>query len=73
MAKPSEVIIALADMASRGKYDNVTPVMAKQWDRLFVLVAELINKLEEQENNQLEQQKQHEAAQASDDEESVSE
>jgi hypothetical protein len=46
-----EVIIALADMASKGKYDNVTPEAARQMNAIFDATAELINQLEEAEKN----------------------
>lgn len=48
--KASQVVLALADLASKGKYDNVTPEGARAMNNLFVLVAELINKLEESES-----------------------
>ena len=43
--KDSEIIIALANIASRGKYE-VTPAGAKQMNDVFAEVAKLINKLE---------------------------
>jgi hypothetical protein len=67
----SQIVIALADMASKGKYDNVTPQVAKQMDQLFQLVAELINQMEEQENNELEKAQQEAMADSSDKENDV--
>ena len=49
MDKPSVTVTKLANLASRGKYDNVTPPVAKQMNELFVEVAALINQLEEEE------------------------
>lgn len=55
--KDSEIVKALADFASRGKYE-MTPRGAKVVNDLYVQVAALINRLErqeeEEENNQLE-------------------
>ena len=48
--KASQIVSALADMASKGKYDNVTIESAANMNSLFVLVAELINKLEDAES-----------------------
>lgn len=62
----SQIVIALADMASAGKYDNVTREGAKRMDELYRLVAELINHMEEQEANQLEQAKQEAIADTAD-------
>lgn len=62
----SQIVIALADMASAGKYDNVTREGAKRMDELYRLVAELINHMEEQEANQLEQEKQEAIADTAD-------
>ena len=67
----SQVVIALADMASQGKYDNVTPDAARKMNALFELVATLINNLEEEEKNQLEQAKQEAEADTSDKENDV--
>lgn len=47
--KASAIVIALADMASKGKYDNVTIQAARGFNQLFELVAELINTLEAEE------------------------
>jgi hypothetical protein len=47
--RASQVVSALADMASKGKYDNVTPAAARSMDALFNAVADLINVLEEEE------------------------
>lgn len=46
--KRSQVVIALANVASKGKYE-VTPAGSKTMNDVFVAVAELINKLEEEE------------------------
>lgn len=48
MPKRSEVVIALADVASRGKYE-VSPAGAKQMNAIFDEVAKLINELEAEE------------------------
>ena len=42
----SQIVIALADMASNGKYDNVTPQQAQNMNALFEAVAQVINQLE---------------------------
>jgi hypothetical protein len=47
--RPSQVVSALADMASQGRYDNVTPQGARNMNAVFELVASLINKLEADE------------------------
>lgn len=64
----SQVVIALAEMASNGKYDNVTPMQAQKMNKLFEAVAEVINWLEEAEKNNLEQEKQDVAATLMDEE-----
>lgn len=48
--KRSEIVTALANMASRGKYDDVSPAQAAQWNLLFREAADLINELEAEEN-----------------------
>lgn len=63
----AQVVIALANMASKGKYDNVTPAEAREMNAIFDAAAELINQLEAAEN-QLEQAKQDAAAIAMDEE-----
>lgn len=45
----SKVVLALADLASNGKYDNVTRQGALNMNALFETVAELINVLEAEE------------------------
>ncbi len=62
----SQVVIALADMASKGKYDNVTKEASQQMNAIFEAAAQLINELEAAEKNQLEQAKQDAAAVAID-------
>ena len=57
----SQIVIALADMASKGKYDNVTPVQARNMNAIFEAVAQVINELEAAEANELEAIKQAEA------------
>lgn len=47
--KRSEVVLALANIASKGKYE-VTPAGAKVMDEVFVAVANLINELEAEES-----------------------
>ena len=44
--KDSQIVIALADLASKGKYDNVTPMVAQQMNELFAVTAGLINRME---------------------------
>lgn len=44
-----EVVKMIADVASQGRYDNVTPVGARNMNTIFVLVAALINELEAEE------------------------
>ena len=53
----SQVVIRLANLASTGKYE-VTPAEAKAITNLYNEVAEVINELEheEDENNQLQAQ-----------------
>ena len=46
--KPSQIVIELADMASKGKY-VVTPPEARKMNELFDKVATLINHMEEAE------------------------
>jgi len=46
--KQSEVVIQLANLASKGKYE-VTPAGSQQMNALFEMVAKLINELEEAE------------------------
>jgi ATP-dependent protease HslVU (ClpYQ) ATPase subunit len=46
--KRSEVVAALADIASRGKYE-VSPIGARQMNEVFEHVAKLINELEAEE------------------------
>jgi len=46
--KRSEVVLALANIASKGKYE-VTAAGAKVMDEAFRAVAEVINSLEEEE------------------------
>ena len=65
--RPSQVVSALADMASQGRYDNVTKQGSRNMNALFEMVAQLINALEAQEaeednNNALEQATQDAAA-----------
>lgn len=48
MAKRSEVVIALANIASKGKYE-VSPDGARVMNRVFEEVADLINELEAEE------------------------
>ena len=48
--RDSEIVLALADIASRGKYE-VTPSGAKHMNSIFDMVAGLINRLEEGEAN----------------------
>lgn len=51
----AQIVVALADMASKGKYDNVTPAAARQMNAIFDAAAALINQLEDAEKNALEQ------------------
>ncbi len=44
----SAVVKNLADLASQGRY-NVDPAGASRIDQLFVLVAQVINELEDEE------------------------
>ena len=67
----SQVVIALADMASQGRYDNVTIEGARQMNQLYELVAKLINSMEEEEANQLEQAQQEATADADDKENEI--
>lgn len=53
--KKSVIVKALADMASQGKYDNVTPLQARNMNALFIHVARLINELEQEEADAEEQ------------------
>ncbi len=46
--QPSQIVTALANLASSGKYE-VTPQAAKAMNALFEVTAELINALEEAE------------------------
>lgn len=46
--KRSKIVIALADLASRGRYD-VDPAGARQINQVFEAVAGLINELEAEE------------------------
>lgn len=73
--KPSQVVIALAELASSGSYDNMTRGRAQAMEELFKVTADLINVLEAAEKkaddeaaaaNQLLEEM---AAQATDDEE----
>ena len=50
MVKPSEVVSALAEMASNGRYDNVTPESARAMNNIFDMTAKLINMMEAQES-----------------------
>jgi hypothetical protein len=47
----AKVVEALANLASRGTYNNVTPAIAKEMNELFEAVAQLINKLESQNDS----------------------
>jgi hypothetical protein len=49
--KRSEVVSALADLASQGTY-TVKPPVAQQMNSIFVAVAQLINELEAEEANE---------------------
>ncbi len=46
--KRSEIVLALANVASKGKYE-VTPAGAKIMNEVFIEVANLINELEAEE------------------------
>ena len=46
--KQSEIVIALANMASRGRYDITLPEAAEM-NKLFVRAAALVKELEEAE------------------------
>lgn len=46
--KRSEIVLALAEVASKGKYE-VTPQGARQMNAIFEKTAQLINELEEEE------------------------
>ena len=59
--RDSEIVIALADIASKGKYE-VTPVGARHMDKVFNLVAQLINKMEKEEKELEELEKQNDMA-----------
>jgi len=48
----SQVVIALANLASKGKFE-VTPAGSAAMNEVFVAVAELINELEAQEAEEL--------------------
>ena len=56
--RDSEIVIALADIASKGKYE-VTPVGASHMNKVFLQVAQLINKLEAEEKALEELEKQN--------------
>ena len=47
--KRSEVVVALADLASKGKY-TVEPAGAKYMTELYAVVAQIINELEAEES-----------------------
>ena len=68
----SQIVIALADMASNGKYDNVTP---QNMNALFEAVAQVINQLEKaegrNEKEQIEKAKQDAQAILMDEEEII--
>jgi hypothetical protein len=51
MIKPtqSQVVKALADLASSGTYKEITPAGARNMNAIFSLVAEVINELEASE------------------------
>lgn len=71
----SQIVIALADMASNGKYDNVTPQQAQNMNALFEAVAQVINQLEKaegrNEKEQIEKAKQDAQAILMDEEEII--
>jgi hypothetical protein len=46
----SEVVLALADVASKGRYE-MTPTGAKHMNEVFEAVAQLVNELEAEENS----------------------
>jgi hypothetical protein len=52
--KRSEIVIALANVASKGKYE-VTPQGAKIMNDVFAQAAALINELEAEENAAVEE------------------
>lgn len=50
--KRSQTILRLANLASKGRYDNVTPAAAREMNQLFEDVAVIINQMEEEEKEQ---------------------